>query len=106
MLVRLTSAALLTLILLATSALAEEREDINAVAPDGTTPLHWAVRADDLQKVATLIGAGAKVNASDRYGITPLNLASVNGNTQIIRKLLAAGANPNAVDSTGETILM
>ena len=106
MLVRLTSAAVLTLILLATSALAEEREDINAVAPDGTTPLHWAVRADDLQKVATLIGAGAKVNASDRYGITPLNLASVNGNTQIIRKLLAAGANPNAVDSTGETILM
>src|SRR5262249_35329162 len=57
-------------------------------------------------KVATLIGAGAKVNASNRYGITPLNLASVNGNTQIIRKLLAAGANPNAVDSTGETILM
>jgi uncharacterized protein len=106
MLVKPTGSALLTLILLATSVLAVEREDVNAVAPDGTTPLHWAVRADDLQKVERLIRAGAKVNASDRYGITPLNLASVNGNAQIIRRLLQAGADPNAVDSTGETILM
>ena len=25
--------------------------DVNAPEPDGTTPLHWAVRADDLAKV-------------------------------------------------------
>jgi ankyrin repeat protein len=106
MLVRLTGSAYLTLVLLATGTFAAEREDVNAVGPDGTTPLHWAVRADDLQKVESLIRAGAKVNASDRYGITPLNLAAVNGNAQITRKLLEVGANPNAVDSTGETVLM
>ena len=106
MLMRLTGPAYLTLVLLATSALAAEREDINAVGPDGTTPLHWAVRTDDLPKVERLIRAGAKVNVSDRYGITPLNLAAVNGSAPIIKKLLEAGANPNAVDSTGETILM
>jgi uncharacterized protein len=106
MLVRLAGLAFLTLVLVALSALGAEREDVNAVGPDGTTPLHWAVRADDLQKVESLIRAGAKVNVSDRYGITPLNLASVNGNARIMRKLLDAGANPNAADSTGETVLM
>jgi uncharacterized protein len=106
MFVRLTASAYLTFVFLATGTLAAEREDVNAVGPDGTTPLHWAVRADDLQKVESLIRAGAKVNASDRYGITPLNLAAVNGNAQVTRKLLEAGANPNAVDSTGETVLM
>src|SRR5262245_46036286 len=104
--VRLIGSAYLILVLLFTSGFAAEREDVNTVGPDGTTPLHWAVRADDLQKVENLIRAGAKVNAADRYGITPLNLASVNGNAQIVRKLLEAGADPNVVDSTGETVLM
>src|SRR5215813_4602872 len=103
---RLLGSAYLILLLLSTSGFAAEREDVNMVGTDGTTPLHWAVRADDLQKVESLIRAGAKVNVADRYGITPLNLASVNGNAQIVRKLLEAGADPNVVDSTGETVLM
>src|SRR5215510_1109872 len=104
--VRLIGSAYLILLLLSTSGFAAEREDVNSVGPDGTTSLHWAVRADDLQKVESLIRAGAKVNVADRYDITPLNLASVNGNAQIVRKLLDAGADPNVVDSTGETVLM
>ena len=81
-------------------------QDVNAVGPDGTTALHWAVRANDLQKVDTLLRTKANVKAADRYGITPLNLAAVNGNAAIIKKLLDAGADPNAVDLTGETVLM
>src|SRR5262249_88476 len=104
--VRLIGSAYLILLLLSTSGFAAEREDVNSVGPDGTTPLHSAVRGDDLSKVESLVRAGAKVNAADRYGITPLNLASVNGNAQIVRKLLEAGADPNVVDSTGETVLM
>src|SRR5262249_7421544 len=104
--VRLIGSAYLILLLLSTSGFAAEREDVNSVGPDGTTPLHWAVRADDLQKVESLIRAGAKGNAADRYDISPLSLASVNGNAQIVRKLLDAGAAPNVVDSTGETVLM
>jgi uncharacterized protein len=105
MLLRIIGSACLILTLLCPAVFAAE-EDAKATGPDGTTALHWAVRADDLQKVESLLRAGANANAVDRYGITPLNLAAVNGNTAIIRKLLDAGANPNAVDSTGETILM
>ena len=96
----------LALFLITTGAFATEREEVNAVGPDGTTALHWAVRADDLPKVEALIKAQANVKAADRYGITPLNLAAVNGNAVIMKKLLDAGADPNAVDLTGETVLM
>lgn len=105
MLVRFIGSVCLILILLCPAVFATE-EDAKATGPDGTTALHWAARSDDLQKVESLLRAGANANAVDRYGITPLNLAAINGNTAIIRKLLDAGANPNAVDSAGETILM
>jgi ankyrin repeat protein len=79
---------------------------LSAESDGGISPLHQAVRADDLARVDTLLRAGANVKAADRYGITPLSLAAVNGNAAIIKKLLDAGADPNAVDLTGETILM
>ena len=90
----------------AVRSLIEQKADVNAVLPDGTTALHWAVETDDLETVALLIQAGANVKAQDRYGIPPLYFASANGNAAIIRKLLAAGADPNAPGSGGETILM
>jgi uncharacterized protein len=77
-----------------------------ALEADDTTPLHKAVRADDLQQVESLVRSGANAKATDRYGITPLYLAAVNGNAAIIKKLLDAGADPNAVDLAGETVLM
>jgi ankyrin repeat protein len=73
---------------------------------DDETPLHQAVRADDIQKVESLLRSGASAKAVDRYGITPLSLAAVNGNAAMIKKLLDAGADPNGKDLTGETILM
>jgi ankyrin repeat protein len=38
---------------------------------DGTTPLHWAVRHDDLKTTDALIKAGADVHADTRYENTP-----------------------------------
>jgi ankyrin repeat protein len=98
--------ATIVVILLTIVGVPAEKEDVNAPGPDGATALHWAVRGDDLQKVETLIRAGANVNGADRYGITPLNLAAVNGNPELVKRLLAAGADANATDLTGETILM
>jgi len=66
--------------------------DINAAEPDGTTPLHWAVRADDLAKVNKLLAEGADAKAANRYGITPLYLACQNANPAMIERLLKAGA--------------
>ena len=90
----------------AVRALIQQKADVNAVLPDGTTALHWAVQADDLETVGLLIQAGANVKAKDRYGFTPLYFAASNGNAAVIRKLLEAGADPNAADASGETALM
>ena len=57
--------------LLALSCLAA---DINAPGADGTTPLHWAVRSDDLAKVERLLAAGANPKAANRYGVTTADL--------------------------------
>jgi len=73
---------------------------------DGVTPLHQAVRQNDLKTVDALIKRGAAVTASTRYGITPIGLAALNGNTAILRRLLDAGADPNTATAGGETVLM
>ena len=77
-----------------------------AAEPDGTTPLHWAVRANDLGTVNKLLAAGADAKAANRYGVTPLYLACENANAAIIERLLKAGADPNSVSTEGETALM
>jgi ankyrin repeat protein len=84
-----------------------QREAINATDADGTTALHWAVRADEVEMGSLLIRSGADANAENRLGVTPLYLAAVNGNASMIQKLLAAGAKADQVDrGTGESILM
>ena len=79
---------------------------MNAAEADGTTGLHWAVRADDLETVRLLLRAGADAKAANRYGVTPLSLAAINGNPAVIEALLGAGADPNASLSDGQTMLM
>jgi ankyrin repeat protein len=80
--------------------------DVNAAMPDGTTPLHWAVRSDDLKTAQSLIRAGASAKAADRHGVTPLSLACLNGNATMIRTLLDAGAPVDSTDGQGETALI
>jgi len=80
--------------------------EVQAVAADGTTPMHWAVRADDVETVQLLARAGANANAANRYGVTPLSLAAVNANPVMIAALVAAGADPNRPVSRGQTALM
>jgi ankyrin repeat protein len=74
---------------------------------DGTTPLHWAARSNDLDAADRLIRSGADPKAANRDGATPMFLAAENGNAAMIEKLIQAGADPNApVLSHGETALM
>jgi ankyrin repeat protein len=74
--------------------------------PDGTTPLHWAVRAGDLDTARRLLKEGADATAANRYGVTPLSLAAEAGNAALIDVLLRAGADPNATISSGQTMVM
>jgi uncharacterized protein len=88
------------------SLVAANKNVVNLTDRDGSTPLHWAVRADERDVVDALLKAGARANVQDRLGVTPVFLAAMNADGAIIRKLLAAGANANQVEKTGETILM
>ena len=99
--VRLVGSAVALALFLSAGLFAKEE-----ISADGTTPLHWAVRAGDSAAVERLLKSGADAKAADRYGVTPLYLAAVNGDAGIIRKLLDAGADPNSKDPAGETTLM
>ena len=77
-----------------------------ATAPDGTTPLHQAVRQNDIKTADALIKRGADVKATTRYGVTPIGLAALNGNAAMLRRLLDAGADPDTATPGGETPLM
>ena len=82
------------------------RAAVRTQEPDGTTALHWAVRADDVEMVRALLRAGANANAPTRNGVTPLVLAATNANAVTMEALLKAGANPNWSLSEGQTVLM
>jgi ankyrin repeat protein len=87
-------------------AFLQQRVDVNAADPDGSTALHWAAQANDSETVGLLLSAGANVKATTRYGVSALSLACINGDAAIIERLLNAGADPNAAQPEGETPLM
>jgi ankyrin repeat protein len=80
--------------------------DANAADPDGTTPLHWAAHAENLEITNLLLAAGAKPAVSSRYKITPLALAAEAGNAPIVERLLDAGVDPNSTSEEDQTALM
>src|SRR5918993_324857 len=83
-----------------------KRADPNGAEADGTTPLHWAARNNDLALMDRLIRAGANVKATNRFGVTPMSLACENGSAEAVSRLLKAGVSPNATGEFGETALM
>ena len=88
-------------------SLVQAKADVNIPQVDGTTALHWAVRADDIDAVDLLIRAGAKVTTANREGVTPLQLAAINGSAAMLQKLLKSGASVNTpLTRFGDTALM
>jgi ankyrin repeat protein len=91
----------------AVRSLLMRKADVNATQVDGTTALHWAVRADDLETADLLIRAGANVSAANREGVMPMQLAAINGSAVMIERLIKAGADPNAsLSNFHDTTLM
>ncbi|MGI8924254.1 MAG: hypothetical protein ACR2HJ_09515 [Fimbriimonadales bacterium] len=52
---------------------------VNEVAPDGTTPMHLAVKMQRREQAEFLRGHGAKLDARDISGKTPLDYAKALG---------------------------
>jgi ankyrin len=90
----------------AVRALLSQKVDPNQPGRDGTPPLLWTVRVDDVATARLLIASGADVRLANRYGVTPLALAASNGSAEMLKVLLDAGADLNARDPAGETPLM
>jgi len=86
--------------------LLQKRVDVNVPEADGTTPLHWAVRMNNLDLVNRLLRAGAKPKAANRYDVTPIQLACLNGSAEAVGRLIEAGESANATGPYGETALM
>ncbi|MDX1605496.1 MAG: peptidoglycan-binding protein [Candidatus Competibacterales bacterium] len=59
----------------------------------GAAELHNAARSGDTNRVQSLLGAGAEVNARDDYGFTPLLLADLNGHDDTVRVLRRRGGS-------------
>ena len=69
------------------------------------TPLHWAVRRGNIDRVIQLLGDRANIEARDFQGRTPLHIAVLAGHDDIVALLLDQGANVNARDDWGITPL-
>ncbi|HEY5667267.1 MAG TPA: ankyrin repeat domain-containing protein [Gammaproteobacteria bacterium] len=85
---------------------APEFDGVNDRAPDGSTPLQWAVFEVEVDEVRRLLEAGADVALTNNYGASAMSLAAEIGHAEIISLLLEAGADPDSPNPEGQTALM
>jgi len=79
---------------------------VNATNNFDRTPLHQIMtNIGDIQKIQTLIDAGADIHLKDNEGLTPLHLACFCGQVQCLPILLNLNAKVNATDNSGQTPL-
>lgn len=74
--------------------------NVDTLARDKSTALHFAVFAEKSESVRYLLQHGASVNMKNQRGLTPLHIASNSGNEIITVLLLENGADPNAKDNS------
>ncbi len=73
-------------------------DNVNCVADDGSTPLHYAAKID---VVDVLLGASANLEARDKNGTTPLTFAAGGLGVDLARALLDRGAQVDTVNDHG-----
>jgi hypothetical protein len=81
------------------------RDFLDQTDSHGWTGLHWAASNGRADAVASLLEAGASIDALDRGEWTPLFWGAVKGHAAVVKLLLERGGNPFHVDSGGFTCL-
>jgi len=79
--------------------------DINAKAFMGETPLHYAIKHEQIICLKKLIELKADIERKNSQGATPLHYAAIKGNTNAVMMLIKAGADPRAKNEDGNTPL-
>jgi ankyrin repeat protein len=81
---------------------------LNAVSPDGFSPLGLAAFFGHAEVVALLLARGADVNvvSQNAMRVGPLHSAVAGNHTELARTLVEAGADVNAAQQDGFTPLM
>ncbi|CAF0763436.1 unnamed protein product [Didymodactylos carnosus] len=77
----------------------QEGCDINFQDRNSQTPLHLAIRNQNLQIIDQLLEADANPDIQDQNGQTPLMFATSLNNIEIVKKLLNAEANTQLLDN-------
>ena len=72
-------------------------------SPDESLP--QAAAAGDIEKIKSLIAAGADINEKDNNGNAPLHYAVLLANEDVIKLLIDSGADVNLKDDQGHTAL-
>jgi len=67
--------------------------EVNAVDPEGRTPLHYAAERQDAQLASFFIALGAKPNVVDNEGQSPLGISVEKGDADVAKVLAGAGAD-------------
>jgi uncharacterized protein len=78
----------------------------NQTDDESRTALHYAALSGNLEIIAILVKAGAKLDVADPLGNTPLHLAADRNQTEAGELLLAAGAEVDPQNQGGMTPLM
>lgn len=81
-------------------------DDINAIDSEGETPLHYAVKSNNLKMVKYLLDCGADINLIDIRGMTPYTLAIKNKTEEMVALIENFYPNIDIQDSYGKTSLM
>lgn len=78
---------------------------VNRPGPDGTAPIHIALREKNSAALEFLLLKGADPNCVFPNGESPLQKALAEKEIRSVRLLLEAGADPNFLDDRGRTPL-
>ncbi len=81
--------------------LGHSAKEINDGDAEGRTPIWWAARRGDLDKVRILLEHGADPKIQDFNAIAPLHKAVADGGDECVAVLLDAGAPVDVIDEGG-----